>query len=176
MASKDSEELGINDRYPLGEYSFRLERSSGTSPNYDKIEAICTKGGKNARKSIQIPSSTQMSGWYVEANDTTADVYAVIKVPEHPEEGEYYSGLDTSPVTKPIPAGAVSCVYDNNPSEADRGNRSTDVWGGAIAAVYFHDSYYKAVFASASPSVAVMTTTLYSKQDGTSTILTTSDN
>lgn len=78
MATKDSEELKANERYPLGDYSFRIERSAGTSPNYDKIEAICTKDGKNARKSIQIPSVTQLDGWYVEANDTTADVYIVI--------------------------------------------------------------------------------------------------
>ncbi len=77
MATKDSKELETNERYPLGEYSFRIERSSGTSPNYDKIEAICTKGGKNARKSIQIPSTTKIDGWYVEANETEASVYII---------------------------------------------------------------------------------------------------
>ena len=77
-AHKDSAELGNNESYTLGEYSFRIERSSGTSPDYDKIEAICTQGGKNARKSIQIPSNTDVAGWYVEANETTADVYAVL--------------------------------------------------------------------------------------------------
>lgn len=79
MAVKDSAELGINERYPLGEYSFRVERSAGTSPNYDKIEAICTKGGKNARKSIQIPSSAQLICWYVEANGDTASVYVNVE-------------------------------------------------------------------------------------------------
>ena len=75
MATKDSGELQANSSYILGDYSFRIERSSGTSPNYDKIEAICTKDGKNARKSVQVPSSTQITGWYVEANEDTADVY-----------------------------------------------------------------------------------------------------
>lgn len=75
MASKDSGELEWGSGYNLGEYSFRVERSAGTSPGYDKIEAICTKGGKNARKSIQIPSSKKIGGWYVEANETEATVY-----------------------------------------------------------------------------------------------------
>ena len=78
MATKDSQELKSDERYPLGDYSFRIERSAGTSPDYDKIEAICTKGGKNARKSIQIPSKDKLLGWYVEANETEASVYAVI--------------------------------------------------------------------------------------------------
>ena len=80
MASKDSAELGINERYPLGDYSFRIERSSVPGSTNDKIEAICTKGGKNARKSIQVPSSTQIFGWYVEANETEASVYIISTV------------------------------------------------------------------------------------------------
>jgi len=78
MATKDSEELKSDERYPLGDYSFRIERSSVPGSTNDKIEAICTKGGKNARKSIQVPSSTELYGWYVEANEDTTDVYAVI--------------------------------------------------------------------------------------------------
>ena len=95
MASKDSEELNINDRYSLGEYSFRVERSAGTSPNYDKIEAICTKDGKNARKSIQVPNTTQMLGWYVEANETEASVYAILSdvlIPESVQINSSASG------------------------------------------------------------------------------------
>jgi len=79
MAVKDSEELKSDERYPLGDYSFRIERSSVPGSTNDKIEAICTdKDGKNARKSIQVLSNAQMSGWYVEANSDTADVYAMI--------------------------------------------------------------------------------------------------
>lgn len=78
MAYKDSDELKTDERYPLGDYSFRIERSSVPGSSNDQITAICTQGGKNARKSIQIPSSIQLFGWYVEANGTTADVYAYI--------------------------------------------------------------------------------------------------
>ena len=83
-AHKDSDQMSSDQNYTLGEYSFSVVRSAGTSPNYDKIEAICTKGGKNARKSIQVPSSTLIDGWYVEANDTTADVYVILKNQEIP--------------------------------------------------------------------------------------------
>ena len=83
MASKDSGELQISSGYTLGDYSFRIERSPGTSSDYDKIEAICTdKDGKNARKSIQVRSSAQVECWYVEANETEATVYAKISSQE----------------------------------------------------------------------------------------------
>lgn len=78
MAVKDSGELAWGSRYSLGEYNFRIERSSVPGSTNDKIEAICTKDGKNARKSIQIPSSAKILGWYVEANETEASVYVVI--------------------------------------------------------------------------------------------------
>ena len=78
-AHKDSDQIPSDQNYTLGGYSFRVERSSVPGSTNDKIEAICTdKDGKNARKSIQVPSSTQLSGWFVEANETEATVYAVI--------------------------------------------------------------------------------------------------
>ena len=93
MAVKDSEELKSDERYPLGDYSFRIERSSVPGSSNDKIEAICTdKDGKNARKSIQLPSTTKMDGWYVEANSTEATVYAIVEVPEGEEGEKEYEG------------------------------------------------------------------------------------
>ena len=79
MAHKESGELQSGSSYALGEYSFRIERTSVPGSSNDKFEAICTKDGKNARKSIQLPSSIQMPGWYVEANETTADVYIIVE-------------------------------------------------------------------------------------------------
>ena len=98
MAYKDSGEIANNSNYALGDYSFRIERSSVPGSTNDKIEAICTKGGKNARKSIQIPSSQNLEGYYVEANGTTADVYALVKVPTGDSE-------HTSPL---VPGGVTS--------------------------------------------------------------------
>lgn len=76
MATKSSGNLSPGASYTLGEYSFRLERSSISGSSNDKIEAICTKGGKNARKSMQILSTSELYGWQVDANDTEATVYA----------------------------------------------------------------------------------------------------
>lgn len=104
MAYKDSEELKTDERYPLGDYSFRIERSSVPGSANDKIESICTdKDGKNARKSIQIPSSAELLGWYVEANGTEATVYANIK--KNPTPG---------PIPGPIPY-VESFQTDNQP-------------------------------------------------------------
>ena len=61
-AHKDSDQISSDQNYTLGEYSFHIERTSVPGSANDKIEAICTKGGKNARKSIQIPSSTKIEG------------------------------------------------------------------------------------------------------------------
>ena len=101
MAYKDSSELQANENYALGDYSFRIERSSVPGSTNDKIEAICTQGGKNARKSIQVPSSAKLDGWYVEANSDTADVYAVVR--KKTKGDDYTSDLDTGSFTQPIP-------------------------------------------------------------------------
>ena len=92
-AHKESDGLQPNGLYKLGEYNFRLERSSVPGSSNDQITAVCMQGGKNARKSIQVQSSTKLESWYVEANETEATVYAVLRVPEGGQE--YESDLDT---------------------------------------------------------------------------------
>ena len=115
MAVKDSEELKSDERYPLGDYSFRIERTSVPGSTNDKIEAICTdKDGKNARKSIQVSSSTQLDGWYVEANETEASVYALVKIPPD------------SPVTGTIQSTTIAATAvstDNGVQVGTNGNQ-----------------------------------------------------
>ena len=111
MAYKDSGEIANNSNYALGDYSFRIERSSVPGSTNDKIEAICTdKDGKNARKSIQVPSNQNLSGWYVEANDTEATVYSVIQVP-------IGSKKSSSLVVPNIVPTATSCVLVDEQKE-----------------------------------------------------------
>lgn len=106
MAYKDSDQIATDSSYALGEYSFRIERSSVPGSTNDKIEVICTdKDGKNARKSIQVPSSTQIESWYVEANETEASVYIQIKSQDE---------IDTGPVSVPFPYGSSSSQSDGN--------------------------------------------------------------
>ena len=98
-AHKDSDQIPSDQNYTLGDYSFRVERTSVPGSSNDKIEAICTdKDGKNARKSIQVLSNTKMDGWYVEANESEATVYALVQVPIGDDE-------HTSPL---IPEGVAS--------------------------------------------------------------------
>lgn len=99
MAYKDSGEIANNSNYALGDYSFRIERTSVPGSTNDKIEAICTQGGKNARKSIQIPSDTKLNGWYVEANETEATVYAEVDVPI---SGSDEKKSDLIPIALPV--------------------------------------------------------------------------
>ena len=108
MAYTESGEIATNKGYTLGDYSFRIERSSVPGSANDKVEAICTKGGKNARKSIQVPSTYQYNGYYVEANETTADVYAVVGVPTGGEGSQKESDLLDYPV---VGGGAVTAYY-----------------------------------------------------------------
>ena len=146
-AHKESDQIPSDQNYALGEYSFRIERTSVPGSTNDKIEAICTdKDGKNARKSIQLPSSTQLDGWFVEANGTEATVYAVEKIPKG-GEGEYTSDLDTSPVTQPIPAGMITCVYEDKAS-AWGGSTITDSYSGAVGCAKYYDGNYRMLFAA----------------------------
>ena len=80
-AHKDSDQMPSDQNYTLGDYSFRIERSSVPGSTNDSVTAICTKGGKNARKSIQIASSAKLNSWYVEANETEATVYILQEKP-----------------------------------------------------------------------------------------------
>ena len=114
-AHKESDGLQPNGLYKLGEYNFRLERSSVPGSSNDQITAVCMQGGKNARKSIQVQSITKLKSWYVEANEDTASVYAVIMVPTG-ESSEHQSSIDVRILPQaegypmPIPTGN-SIVY-----------------------------------------------------------------
>lgn len=75
-AHNESDAIGIQDVYYLSDYAFQIQRNSVASSTYDQIAAVCTnKDGKNARQAIQVPSSTKLKSWYVEANETEATVY-----------------------------------------------------------------------------------------------------
>ena len=108
----ESDVIGIQDVCYLSDYAFQIQRNSVASSTHDQITAVCTyKDGKNARQAIQVPSSTQLDGWYVEANETEATVYGVIKVAEGGTE--YTSDLDTGDWT-PVQLGHTAWVkFDN---------------------------------------------------------------
>ena len=160
MAYKDSDELKADERYPLGDYSFRIERSSVPGSTNDKIEAVCTQDGKNARKSIQVPSSTQIAGWYVEANETEATVYATIQklVSE-----EMDSDLETL-LPKPIPTTkdcnwSVPCLRPGDGTEGTLTMRVTS--GDPIAVIVEQIDGRETVFIASSTPSSVESITTY---------------
>ena len=132
-AHKESNQIPSDQNYPLGDYSFRIERTSVPGSTNDKIEAICTdKDGKNARKSIQIPSSTQLDGWYVEANETEATVYAIERIPIG-DSDEHTSDFGQGPWPQPV-VSAGSVVEWDSPSRANESN------GGVFAYLVWEGS------------------------------------
>lgn len=116
MAVKDSNEIPVGNMYVLGDYHFALERTSVPGSTNDKIEAICTKlnESKSARKSIQVPSGAKIAGWYVEANGDTADVYAMVEIPD----GDKQATADIEAISSlmPIPCGSeiVGTIFNPN--------------------------------------------------------------
>lgn len=77
MAHKESGLLTVGDRYVLGKYTISLQNV--VSEDERVIQAHCSGPEGNAAKGISVPTRTQLEGWYVEANDTSADVYAKTK-------------------------------------------------------------------------------------------------
>lgn len=100
MAYNESDEIAWGSGYNLGDYSFSIERDSVPGSTNDRITAVCTQGGKSARKTIQILSSSQIEGWYVEANETEATVYVDVKS----------NGIDL-PSYMPSPAPSSTAVF-----------------------------------------------------------------
>ena len=140
MAYKDSGEIANNSNYALGDYSFRIERTSVPGSTNDKIEAICTQGGKNARKSIQIPSDTKLNGWYVEANETEATVYAEVEVPI---SGSDEKKSDLVPIAIPVTSSVTMMSHYLS--------QTVVVSGGTGTGFASNASSGEAVFASTGP-------------------------
>lgn len=67
-------------RKGMGAYTFSVE--STATETGQKIKAICHNAdtGLSSSMAREFASGTQLTGWYVVANDTTADVYANIRV------------------------------------------------------------------------------------------------
>ena len=77
-AHKDSDQIAAGDSYQLGEYTFTIQNV--VSEGERVIQAHCSGPNGNAAHGITVPTSTQLSGWHVEANGNTADIYCTIIV------------------------------------------------------------------------------------------------
>lgn len=170
MAYKDSDELQTNENYALGEYSFRIERTSVPGSTNDQLTAICTQGGKNARKSIQIPSSQNTDGWYVEANENTATVYAVVRVNKGSDIG---SDLDTGNMPNPFAVtNSWSAVIGGDVPDPSYWTKWTYSASGALMACYYDSfpGWISVIFASSSSGAAVTVQGFYDGEPRDSTV------
>lgn len=95
MAYKDSGLIGMGSSYNLGEYTFTI--NTAVEADTKIIQAHCSGPEGNAAKGISVPTSTQLEGWYVEANETEASVYVKVKNQE----------LNTGDVPVPVPASST---------------------------------------------------------------------
>ena len=120
MAHKEGQYI-YTDEDTLGEYEFYVMSSADPVANKTYIHAQCKKGDAIAVQSAEVAGVAELISFHVDANDTTADVYASVRVPIHPEEGEYTSDLDTSPLSQPIEGGTslyVKSVVSGSGSRA----------------------------------------------------------
>ncbi len=102
MAYNDSGILDQNDTYDLGVYHFDLQVVSSEGEKI--IQGHMTRGDETAAHGVSVTESTQVKGWYVEANESVVSIYAIVK----------YAGMDTGPVSVPIAAsGSASAVSSN---------------------------------------------------------------
>lgn len=112
MAYDDSGELPIasdpseENIYNLGGYSFELEVQNvhePGEPDVVSVFAICRgPDGTRQTQAVDFPAGTKITGWYVEANETEASVYAF---------GEFEGGeIDIGPITKPVASAAAATL------------------------------------------------------------------
>lgn len=96
MAYKDSGELSVGQSYQLGAYNISLTATTDPGEVTTGINVRCDIGGKRARASAEVIGT--VTGWHVEANDTTADVYVSVKPPEGPDiPAPFYKPVPSSP-------------------------------------------------------------------------------
>lgn len=73
MAQTSSEAISPNSSYQLGDYTFSIR------PTDRFLHARCENDTAGAEKSVQIEEDYEVVEWYVEANETEASVYALVR-------------------------------------------------------------------------------------------------
>lgn len=79
MASSSSGPLSPSAVYQLGQYQFRLNVTKSQEGDSTQIQAQMTKDGQSKYHSIYVDGDAAVESWRVEANESTADVYATVR-------------------------------------------------------------------------------------------------
>lgn len=111
MAYNESGELLPSQDYQLGSYTFQLRSNYDGDEEVTGIVARMTYNGETKVQGIDIDGQVTIESWSVEANETEASVYAVLKSSKGGDD--YSSDLDTSPAIQPIPVGNATVEYIN---------------------------------------------------------------
>lgn len=84
--SEISEGSIINARHTVGDYQFDIELNSATIGMATAITVTITntQTGETAAATKEIDQGTKVIQWSIDANDTTADVYANIQLVSSP--------------------------------------------------------------------------------------------
>ena len=119
MAHLETKVISLNEKYRLGKYEFSIKTRD--IPQTDLMDIIATATGPNGKmgaKTMQVPKTAEIEGWYVNASSTTADVY--VKLGESGSDIPYTTvSLDT-----PTSNGYLRPYYDSVPVAIPYGNRN----------------------------------------------------
>ena len=81
MAHTAIGQIGPNDAYELGTYRFTVAYAYDQSLNATTLQALCGREGHELKAATKkVAKQAEIVSWSIEANDTTADVYAVVKI------------------------------------------------------------------------------------------------
>lgn len=103
MATKDSGNISGN-KYSLGDYQFELRQEPVSGSQNTKYTAVCRHEGKVAYKSVIVAGIFKT--WWIEANDTTADVYVGLQT-----KAKVNTNVSPGAVLCTLPYGGGQRVY-----------------------------------------------------------------
>lgn len=79
MATKSIGPIDIRQSCELGNYRFSIRTEESQEDDITVVIAMCEKYGQSpVQKTVAFPKNTSIEKWWIEANDTTADIYALV--------------------------------------------------------------------------------------------------
>ena len=149
MAHKDGQYI-YTDEDTLGEYEFYVMSSADPVANKTYIHVQCKKGDAIAIQSAEVDGVAELVSFHVDANDTTADVYATVI--------EHVTPLNTSPVPQPIEA------ITNWTGKSKNGVHELEIQGSFIWYGASYTYFALAASSSAGATSSIKLTSTYSGQ------------
>lgn len=95
MATKSTGPIDPRKSCNLGNYRFSIHTEESQEDDITVVIAMCEKYGQSpVQKTVSFPKNTSIEKWWIEANDTIADVYALVsKVVGFEKKSELLEGI-----------------------------------------------------------------------------------